>query len=601
MTRFSLAASVAILILATVGCSGSPAPAPQQTAPPGSSDQLDDIVEHYWEEYLELNPLRATAGGDHRHDDQLENSSSPQFLADSLALERRALAELLATPVPAPNTPARLTYEVFKRERELAIEGYTYPEELFPVNPFEGMAQDFALMGSGAGPQPFLTQTDYENWLLRIDAYVLWSGQAIDNMRSGMRRGYLAPRALIEAMLPQFAALGNDTPDNPFFRPLHAVPASISGPARERISERLTAAVKDKILPAYRNMHDFLQNAYLPLTSDLGGLSRLPLGEAWYAYLVRRQTNTRLTPAEVHRLGVVEVERVRGRMQAALNEAGFSGDAQAYFELLRHDSRYRYGSAEEMLNAYRDLQSRLDAAVPNVLAALPQAPAVIRAAARFRETLDEPLSYRRATPDGNFPATLDLDTAAAAARMGFEMEPLLLNAYLPGRHAQFVVQSSRSELPRFRRFGAEPAFVDGWALYAQSLGAEMGLSVEPAAKFGALLDELCHAAIVVVDSGLHADAWTRRQAIDYLHAQLPIDDQAAAAAVDRSLALPARALAAEIGAMRFHALRSHAQEKLGSRFDLRAFHSAILEAGALPLDLLEQRIDQWIDVAGADR
>jgi uncharacterized protein (DUF885 family) len=156
-------------------------------------------------------------------------------------------------------------------------------------------------------------------------------------------------------------------------------------------------------------------------------------------------------------------------------------------------------------------------------------------------------------------------------------------------------------LPRFRRFGAEPAFVDGWALYAQSLGAEMGLSVEPAAKFGALLDELCHAAIVVVDSGLHADAWTRRQAIDYLHAQLPIDDQAAAAAVDRSLALPARALAAEIGAMRFHALRSHAQEKLGSRFDLRAFHSAILEAGALPLDLLEQRIDQWIDVAGADR
>jgi len=563
--------------------------------PPGP---LDRLAERYWDGYLELNPLRATASGDHRADDRLENSISPQYLADSLALERRALAELLGLPVPTENTPARLTYELFKRGRELTIEGYLYPEELFPVDPFEGLAQDFAVMGSGAGPQPFATAKDYENWLRRIDGFALWTEQALDNLRSGIRRGYLAPRALVEELLPQLAALGQDGPANPFYRPLSAMPSTIDEPRRAALSERFATAVKVKVLPAYRGLHDFLKNEYLPLAPEQGNWSRLPLGEAWYAYLVRKQTSVQLTPAQVHRLSLAEVERLRGRVQALLNEAGFSGNAQAYFDLLRHEPRAVFGTPAEQLGAYRELQTRIDSEAPAVLNGLPPVPAMIRAAPHFLESFNPPIAYRGATPDGNFPATLDVNSAAAA-RYAFQIGPMLLGAYLPGRHAQFVVQQSARDLPRFRKFGATPAFVDGWALYAQSLGEPMGLTREPAAKFAALLDELTHAAIAAVDSGLHANAWTRAAAIDYLHAQMPIDDETAVVAVDRVLAEPARALAAEIGAMRIRELRRRAEEKLGSRFDLPAFHATILEAGALPLDLLEQRVQRWIDATNA--
>lgn len=634
MTRFLFVAGVAALVLTSVGRGGTAAPgvsapgaaasgvltsAAQQTAPAGSVQAaaqgstsapagsspgsalpgpLDRLVERYWDAYLELNPLRATASGDHRTDDRLENSISPQYLADSLALERHALAELLSLPVPAENSPARLTYELFKRGRELTIEGYLYPEELFPVDPFEGMAQDFAVMGSGAGPQPFATAKDYENWLRRIDGFALWTEQAIDNLRSGIRRGYLAPRALVEELLPQLAALGQDDPANPFYRPLSSMPSTIDEPHRAALSMRFASAVKAKVLPAYRGLHDFLQDEYLPLAPEQGSWSRLPLGEAWYAYLVRKQTSVQLTPAQVHRLSLAEVERLRGRVQALLNEAGFSGNAQAYFDLLRHEPRAVFGSPAERLGAYRELQTRIDSAAPAVLNGLPAVPVIIQAAPHFFSAFNPPLAYRGATPDGNFPATLDVNSAPAS-RYDFQIGPLLLGAYLPGRHAQFVVQRAARDLPRFRKFGATPAFVDGWALYAQSLGEPMGLAREPAARFAALLDELAHASIAAVDSGLHANGWTRAAAIDYLHAQLPIEDETAVVAVDRALAEPARALSAEIGAMRIRELRRRAEEKLGSRFDLPAFHATILEAGALPLDLLEQRVQRWIDATNA--
>jgi uncharacterized protein (DUF885 family) len=608
MSRFPCAACVAALVLAAAGCSGAAAPgavtsaapasAPQQGALPApDSGALERLFERYWDAYLELNPLAATASGDHRHDDRLENSLSPQYLADSLALEQRALAELQGMPAPSEKTPARLSYELFKRERELAIEGYLYPEELFPVNPFEGLARDFAVMGSGAGPQPFTTAKDYENWLLRIDGFAVWTRQAVDNLRSGMRRGYLAPRALVEELLVQFAALAEDSPANPFYRPLAAMPSAIDEPTRTRLAERLTAAIRTEILPAYRSLHDVLQNEYLPLAPAQNSWSRLPLGEAWYAYLVRKRTGTQLTPAQAGRLCASEVERVRGLLQAALNDAGFSGSPQVYFDQLRHDPHAGAGTTAELLNAYLDWQTRIDAAAPAVLASPPAAPAAIRAAPRFLEIPGLALSYRGATPDGAFPAALEVNTTIPVR--GFQIAPLLLGAYLPGRHAQRAAQLSARDLPRFRRFRAESAFADAWALYAQSLGEEMGLTREPAARFGVLQDELAHAAAAVVDGGLHTEAWSRAAALDYLHAQLPIDDAAASAVVDRALAGPAQALGAEIGALRIRELRRRAEEKLGNRFDLRAFHAALLEPGPLPSDLLEQSVGRWIDAANA--
>lgn len=579
--------------LAIAGCGGPPAPPPQRPVPIAQPERLNRIVERYWNAYLAQNPLRATAVGEHRFDDRLGNPAAIGHLAASLALERSALAELLALPLPAPDTPERVTYEVFKFDRELAIEGYTYPEELFPVNPFEGVAQEFARLGAGQGGQPFATEKDYDRWFARSREFAAWAKQAADDMRDGLRRGYVAPRALVEELLPQLAGFAADTPANPFYAPLKNQPDALAAGLRARMTERFKANVRETILPAYRGLHDFIQNDYLPLARDVGGLQRLPLGDAWYAHLVRRETTTRMTPAQIHRLGLTEVARLHGRVQALIAAVGFLGDAGAYLDVLRRDPRYVRGAGDDALQPYRDLQTKVIAAAGTVLADLPDA-LEIGALDGDPEPSAPPLRYRPAAPDGRHGAMLLVDTANPLTGVSFLMEPLFLNASVPGRHAQWTVQQGDASLPRFRRFGRQAAFVEGWSLYAESLGEEMGLYTEPETRFAALLDELQQASMLVVDTGLHGQSWTRRQAIDYLRAQWPLEESRAAAAVDRALALPARALAAEVGALRLHALRTHAQETLGARFDLRAFHGAVLQGGSVPLDLLEPRIDRWI-------
>lgn len=591
MTRLASVAALAMCQLVLAAC-GHPAQVPAAApAAPAPREQLQRVLDRYWEEHLAAQPMLATRSGDHRYDDRLGTPLSPRGLADGLALERRALAELLDVAPPPDGSDARLDYDLFKWQRELAIEGYVYPEELFPVNPFEGMIQDFALMGALDGPQPFATQKDYENWLARAGAYAVWTEQAIENMRDGLRRGYVSPREVILGLLPQLEILGADSDDNAFYRPLDRMPAAIAGDARRALSAALRIAIKEKILASERALHDFLKNEYLPRTTSGGGISRLPLGEAWYAHAARQQTGTRMSAREIHDLGLAEVERARARLQSALAAAGVAADAKAYFESLR--------PAVPLLEAYRDVQAEVTAAAPTVLADPPATPVLIVAAERFADPDGEPLKYRGATPDGEFPAALSVDPASE--RGVASPLPPLLAAYLPGRHAQYEAQRRRPGLPAFRRFGREPAYIAGWSLYAESLGEEMGLYRDTAARCTALRDELIAAALLVVDTGLHAQSWSRRRAIDYLSAQLPIDERGAAALVDRTLALPAHGLAAGMGALRLRALRARAEERLGSRFDLRAFHAYVLEQGALPLDLLQARIERWIEGEAADR
>jgi uncharacterized protein (DUF885 family) len=592
----TLAAAFATLVAA---CHDAPPPpqARAETATPGPKEALNRVVERYWEAYLAQDPLRATAVGDHRYDDRVGPLLTPQVLADALAREQQALRDLLAVPRPADGTEAGLTYELFKRQREIAIEGYTYPEELFPVNPFAGVPQEFAAMGGGDGPQTFRSAADYENWLARGTAFAAWTSSAIENLRSGMRRGYLLPRGVVADMLPQLAMLGSDTPANPFYRPLERMPATIAGQDRERLGPRLNEAIKTRILPAYRELHDFLATEYLPLAPAEGGLSRLPLGEAWYAYRVRKFTEAGLTPAEAHKLGLAAVERAQGRLQAALAEAGSAGDARAFFDVLRRDPRSA-SPASDLMADYRELLARAAAAAPGVLLNPPQIAFEFRSTEPFLAGMAPAATYRAATPDGVFPAALSLNTFYPDELAAVDAEGLLLRNVLPGRGAQTLLQRGLDGLPAFRRFGADPAYVDGWALYAETLGEEMGFYRDPAAKCAAILDELTEDARVVIDTGLNAEGWTRRRASEYLRSELPIDERAASLTIDRALALPAEGLSAAIGALRIRELRTHAEAKLGTRFDLRGFHAAILGEGALPLDLLQERLEAWIGAEG---
>jgi uncharacterized protein (DUF885 family) len=516
------------MFLWLAACGAAPTPAAPQVADPAEPrDRLSRIVDRYWDEHASL-----------------ANSLSPQSMADSLAVERRLLAEVLAVPRDRLDGDSRLTYDIFRRQRELDIEGFTYPAELLPVNPFAGMPQQLAHLAADAGQHPLKAAKDYENWLLRIDDYVLWTRQAIANMREGMRRGYTSPRVLMERMLPLLQGFGEDTSANVFYLPARTPPGGNTDAERARLSASLSHAVKDKLLPAFRELHDFIQNEYLPRARVSVALSALPLGPSWYAYRLKRATGTQLTPNEINAIGMAEVERIRAKLQsfpAGASPAGAGGPSITY----------------------QELKVQTLAAMPALFATVPEAD--------FESAKDVPQ-----------PAGMDIVS--------------FLQDQIPGRHYQFSLQRARADLPKFRRFGSEPAFADGWALYAASLGEELGLYRDDAAKRNALLGQLRCAVALVADTGIHAQGWTRVQAVDYLRAQLAAGDADADQMADRFVALPGDAVACMVGKLRIQTLLAQAQHVQGARFDIREFHSEILKDGAMPLDILEAKMKLWMEV-----
>jgi uncharacterized protein (DUF885 family) len=593
MLRFLLAGLAAATLLA---CSQQPVPPPAarvQSVP--AAEQLARLVERYWDESQRLNPHSRSALV--RFEPAAGYDIAPQFLADSLDLERRYRDALLAVPRGELDAESQLTYDIFKRERDVAIEAFTYPSELMPVNPFRSVPLEFARAGAGVGPYAILSAKDYDSWRVRAGDYVHWTAQAIANMREGLRRGYVLPRVLVARMLPILAELGADTPANVFYRPLAAIPPSVRPEERRRFSDGIDAGVKQQILPAYRRLHDFLRDEYLPRARQSIALSALPLGPAWYAHLVRRETASRLAPADIHALGVAETERLHGRLQSLLAEAGFAGQLQAYFEAAQRDPPLAYKTPEELLDFYAALKVSAAAAVATEFADSPQADFLIRAV--------EPFQAAGAPAGGGVPAVFYERAANRSASpvlfVDTVTQPLIprtadfLREALPGHHLQLAVQQERSGLPSFRRFGGDPGFVEGWGIYAESLGEELGLYRDTLAKFASLRDQLACAAGLVVDTGVHGLGWRREQAVEYLLAQVPMSESAANAAVDRVIALPAEALGCGMGFRAFKGLRAHTEQVLGARFDLRDFHSELIDDGAMPLDILESAANLWLN------
>jgi uncharacterized protein (DUF885 family) len=441
----------------------------QASAP--ASDRLTRLVEQYWDETARINPQSLTRGAVARFEPAAGYDISAQYLADSLALERRYLDALLAIPRAGLISESQLTYDIFRRERELAVESFTYPFELLPVNPFRSMPLEFARTGLGLGPNAILSAKDYDSWQTRADGYARWTRQAIANMREGMRRGYTLPRGLLEQMLPALAMLGTDTPANPFYQPLRSIPSTLSDDERRRLADGITVGVKSEILPAYRDLHDFLRSEYLPRARQSVGLSALPLGQAWYSYLIRRETASKLAPAEIHALGLSETERLRARLQSLLAEAGFAGNAQAFFEAAHREPSTALNTSEELLDSYAQLKAAASAAIPTLFAQAPQIDFVIRPVEAFRASSAPALAYERAA-NRSSPAVLYINTSE---RPLVPRTASFLRQALPGHHLQIATQEGRAGLPRFRRFGGDPGFVEGWGLYAESLGEELGL------------------------------------------------------------------------------------------------------------------------------
>lgn len=604
MRRFR--AVVLLAFAALAACGRAPAPDVDTTTSHQSAreaarsaregQRLREITEGYYEQYLELNPLDATAQGDHRFDDRLGDYVSQRWMADWLAIEQEALQSLTEIDPAKLAGEDLLTYESFRYGRQIAVEGFRYQSELLSISPVGGLHLQFALLGSGRGVQPFIAVRDYDNFLGRMDGYVAWTDQAIANLRTGSQKGYLLPRVIVERVIGQLAAIAvADPKQSVFWRPVAAFPAGVPAAERQRLTKAYADRLAGHVLPAYRRLHDYLENEYLPLARDSVGWSELPNGREWYAYLVRFHTSTQLSTEELHQVGIDEVARLRTQMERVARQLGHKGDLRSFLDALRSDPQQHFAEPDSLLAGYEAIRERVGRAMPLLFARTPRARFAIRPFEAFLAQSEAAAAYQPGSVDGRRPGVLFVNTWDMPSRPKYTMESLFLHEAVPGHHYQVSLAQESDELPRVRRFARDSAYGEGWALYAESLGQDLGLYADPYSLFGAYMAEAWSAARLVVDTGLHSRGWTREQAIDYLRANTALGEADIGAEVDRCIARPGQALSYKVGQLRILELRRRAQAALGARFDVRAFHEQIVGGGSLPLAVLESRIDRWIE------
>lgn len=595
--------ALALALLALAGCDRAASPGPRDGSDPRAAraaeiegQRLREVTERYFEDYLELNPRVATALGDGQHDDRFGGDASTAWMADWLAIEQGALQALAGIDPAKLDGEDALTYEAFRHGRALNFEGFRYPVELLPVEHVNGLHLEFALLGSGHGVQPFRTTGDYENFLARMDGFVAWVDQSIANMRSGAGKDFVQPRVVVLRLIEQLRGLAVADPrQSVFWEPIENFPPGVPAADRRRLADAYAEKLARRVLPAYRRLHDYLVQEYLEQARPTVAWSELPNGAEWYAYLVRVYTSSSLTPGEVHELGLAEVARLRaqlGRMERPIEAGGHASGSPDDTDSGPEQGVVEHGSP---LVGYRAIGARVEAAMPLLFGSVPRSKLELRTVERFRAGWEPAVSYRPGSADGRRAAVLYVNADASEPRPDDLMEARYLGAAVPGRHYQASVAREAEDLPRVRRFAGDPAFVEGWALYAESLGPDLGLYTDPGAAFGAVASELRRAAGLVVDTGLHSRDWTREQAVDYLRSNVPLTEAEIAADVDRWIACPGQALAAMVGELRIRELRRRAQSRLGPRFDVRAFHQAVVGGGPLPLHVLETRVERWIE------
>ena len=602
MRRFAWVPGLMALALSALAATQQADSAPQSApgaaaAAPASAEsvKLQRVFDDYFEEYLQLNPILATSIGDPRYNDRFVVSISPAGRAADEKLVRDYLVRIGTVDRSRLAGQDLLSYEVFKSAREREIGRFRFPDQLIPLNQFYSVPNSFAQLGSGNGLQPFKTAKDYDDFLKRVDGFAAWIDQAIVNMREGVARGYTLPQVLAERVLPQLDAHIVARPeDSLYWGPVRNLPADFSTADRERLTAAYRAAIETKIVPSYRKLRDFMRDDYLPKCRTSVGLDALPDGKAWYEYRVREITTTNYTPAQIHEIGLREVARIRGEMLGVMTTVGFEGSLDDFFKYLNTDARFTFTDRDALIAGYDAIRTRVDPQLPKLFEILPKADYEVRAVEPFREKSAAGGQYQAASADGSRPGIFYANAYDLTARPNWAMEALSLHEANPGHHFQISIQREQTGLPKFRRFGGYTAYSEGWALYAESLGPDLGMYADPYQYFGRLEGELFRAIRLVVDTGLHSRGWTRQQVLDYIVANSATSEARRVAETERYIAIPGQALAYKIGQLAISALRARAEKELGPKFDVRKFHTVILVDGALPLDVLEAKVDRWI-------
>jgi len=558
------------------------------------STQLIRLVETYFDERLQLFPLEATAMGDTHYNDQLPDSLSKAHRVRVRALYTKYLTRLKNIRPQYLNPQDRITYETFKYEMETKLLGLQFPD-LLPITQIDGLQLGFAQLGGGTSIQPFKTVKDYDNFLKRIGGFIAWTNSAITNTRKGLRTGIVQPRVLMERVLSQCdELLTKDVQQSVFYQPIKNMPANFSAADKMRLAAAYNEAIRNRILPTYKKLHDFIETEYLPKSRSTAGLSAVPTGRKRYNYLVKYWTTTDLTADAIHQIGLGEVNHISAEMERIKLEVGFKGDLISFFQFLRTDPRFRpFNTAAEVLDAYRQIETRVQTNLPKYFGILPKSKFEVRETEKFRER-SATEEYKEPSSDGSRPGIFYVPISEPKEYSLLNMECTFLHEAIPGHHFQVSIQQENKSLPRFRKYLWYGAFGEGWALYTESLGKELGIYSDPYQYFGMLNADMHRALRLVIDTGIHSKGWTREQAIKFSMEHEAMSEEYIVTEIERYMADPGQALSYKIGQMKILELRHQAERVLGEKFDIRAFHDETLRDGVLPLNLYEFKMNQWL-------
>jgi len=555
------------------------------------SERLQRFIDLYFEytmvEFPEYGTYMGVPGANHRWSDQslAANERRREELADAV----RVLRGIDRDEFEGAD---RLNYDLLSQSMAEMVEAGRFHDDYLAISQLGGVQQDpvqmFMMM-------PTASVSQYEDILARLRGVPTLVDQALERLETGLERGVTPPRVTLRDVPAQVENLLLEEPlESPLLVPFARFPASIPEAEQERLRSEAVRMFQTEVAPAYRRLHDYLVETYIPGTRETIAMGALPDGPEWYAFRVRQMTTTDLSPEEIHDIGLSEVARIRGEMERIVEETGFEGDLAAFFEYLRTDPRFFFDDPEELLAAYRDIAKRADPELVRLFGALPRTPYGVRAVPPHAEESQTTAYYTPGSLEAGRPAWFYANTYALDTRPRWEMEALTLHEGVPGHHLQIALAQEMEDLPWFRRFGGYTAYIEGWGLYAESLGEEMGFYQDPYSRFGQLTYEMWRAVRLVVDTGMHALDWSRQDAIDFFLENAGKSEHDIVVEVDRYIVWPGQALAYKIGELEIKALRAHAEEMLGEAFDIRAFHDQVLGNGALPLSVLETHIKEWV-------
>jgi uncharacterized protein (DUF885 family) len=581
-----------LLTMSLLSCKKSDSPVTKVTPV-----DLDSIASNYYEQYLKLYPLDATAQGDLRYNDQLPINIDKDFISGEISFYNTVQNQLKKVDYKNLSDEKKTVYDVLDYTIKDKVERYAYHPEYIPFTQFGGLPLDFPLLGSGQGNQPFKTEKDYSDWLKRADKFPEWMDTAIDNFKDGIANQYVLPKKLVVKMIPQMKADEIITPDfakNIFYGPIKNFPKNFTEAQKEKFTKEYQELIKTKIIPSYTKMGDFLEKEYLPKARTTDGINALPRGNEIYSYYAKSWTTTNKTPEEINKIGLEQVAMLRSEMEKVKQQVGFTGTVEQFITFVKTDPKAMpYKTNQEVIAAFNGVLKTISPKLKTMFSVTPKTPFAIRQTEKFREN-SASAEYMPGTPDGKRPGIFYIplpDPTKFNVTSG--MESLILHEAIPGHHYQVSLQQENLSLPKLMRFGWFGAYGEGWAHYCETLGPELGLYTNPYQKMGYLSDQMLRAVRLVVDTGLHTGKMNREEAIAYFLKNISYDEQGATAEIERYMATPGQALSYKIGALKIRELRDLYQKSLGAKFKLAKFHDEILNQGCLPLDVLDRKMENW--------